>query len=85
MKTYGGVDVRTPLFLTSPLVRGEWAALSPGRFVSGVGESLRYPLDRRVGWPLSRSGRRGEEKILDLTGTGTRDPFVAIATALCSM
>jgi hypothetical protein len=31
------------------------------------GKSLRYPLDRRLGGPQSRSGRRGEEKILDPT------------------
>jgi hypothetical protein len=29
----------------------------------------RYPLDRRQGGPYSRSGRRGEEKIFDPTGT----------------
>jgi hypothetical protein len=29
----------------------------------------RYPLDRRLGGPQSRSGRCGEEKILDHTGT----------------
>jgi hypothetical protein len=28
-------------------------------------KSLRYPLYRRLGGPQSRSGRRGEEKILD--------------------
>jgi hypothetical protein len=31
----------------------------------------RYPLDRRLGGPQSRSGRRGEGKILDPTGTRT--------------
>jgi hypothetical protein len=34
------------------------------------GKSPRYPLDRRLGGPQSRSGRFGEEKILDPTGTG---------------
>jgi hypothetical protein len=33
------------------------------------GKSPRYPLDRRLGGPQSRSGRFGEEKILDPTGT----------------
>jgi hypothetical protein len=28
-------------------------------------KSPRYPFDRRLGGPQSRSGRRGEEKILD--------------------
>jgi hypothetical protein len=32
MKTYGGVDVQTNVFLTSALVGGEWSASRPGRF-----------------------------------------------------
>jgi hypothetical protein len=36
----------------------------------------RYPLDRRLGGPQSRSGRRGEEEILDLTGILTPTPSV---------
>jgi hypothetical protein len=35
------------------------------------GKSPRYPLDRKLGVPQSLSGRRGEEKILDSTGTRT--------------
>jgi hypothetical protein len=31
-----------------------------------------YPLDRRLGGPQSRSGRRGEEKILTLQGLELR-------------
>jgi hypothetical protein len=52
------------------------------------GKSPRYPLDRRLGGPRSRSGRRGEEEILDPTGTLTQtsrssNPWpVAILTAL---
>jgi hypothetical protein len=38
------------------------------------GKSPRYPLDRRLGGPQSRYGRRGEEKILDPTGTRTPNP-----------
>jgi hypothetical protein len=51
-------------------------------------ESLRYPLDRRLGWPQSWSGRRGEEKIIYPTGTRTPTPRssspypVAMPTAL---
>jgi hypothetical protein len=51
-------------------------------------KSPRYPLDRRLGGPQSRSGLRGEEKILDPTGTRTPTPRssspkpVAIPTAL---
>jgi hypothetical protein len=55
MTTYGEVDVYNHVFLISALVGGEWP-LYP-----------RYPLDRRLGGPHSRSGpsgRREEEKIL---------------------
>jgi hypothetical protein len=34
-----------------------------------LGKSPRYPLDRRLAGSQGRSGRRGEEKILDPTGT----------------
>jgi hypothetical protein len=42
------------------------------------GKRPRYPLDRRLGGPQSRSGRFGEEKILDPTGTRTPTPFFII-------
>jgi hypothetical protein len=35
MKTYGGVDVYTHVFLTSALTGGEWSAPRPGRFTPG--------------------------------------------------
>jgi hypothetical protein len=38
------------------------------------GKSPRYPLDRRLGGTQSRSGRHGEEKILDSTRTRTLTP-----------
>jgi hypothetical protein len=38
------------------------------------GNIRRYPLDRRLGGFQSRFGRRGEEKILDSTGTRTLTP-----------
>jgi hypothetical protein len=38
------------------------------------GQSPRYPLDRRLGGPQSRSGQFGEEKILGPTGTRTPTP-----------
>jgi hypothetical protein len=55
MKAYGGVDVQIHIFLTSE-VSGPLHAPDalPG------GKSPRYPLDRRLGGPQSRSGRRGE-------------------------
>jgi hypothetical protein len=37
-----------------------------------LGNSPRYPLDRRLGGPHSWSGRRGEEKILTLPGLELR-------------
>jgi hypothetical protein len=40
------------------------------------GKRPRYPLDRRLGGPQSQSGPRGEEKILDSTGTRTPTPSV---------
>jgi hypothetical protein len=63
MKAYGGVDVQIQIFWTSALAGGEWLA-------SGL-ESPRYPMDRRLGGPQSRSGQYGEVKILDPTGTRT--------------
>jgi hypothetical protein len=45
------------------------AALPPGK-------DPRYPLDRRLGGPQSRSGRFGAEKILDPTGTRVLSPSV---------
>jgi hypothetical protein len=38
------------------------------------GKSSRYPLDRSLGGPHSRSGRCEEEKLLDPTGTRTPTP-----------
>jgi hypothetical protein len=63
MKAYGGVDVYIHIFLTSALAGGEWTASRTGLFTPG--EKPRYPLARRLGGPQSRSGRRGEEKILE--------------------
>jgi hypothetical protein len=37
-------------------------------------KSPRYPFDRRLGGPQSQSGWRGEEKILDPSGTRTPTP-----------
>jgi hypothetical protein len=73
MKTYGGGDVQIDIFLSSARTRGKWSALLPGRFTPR-GKSPRYQLDRRWGGPQSRSGRRGEENILDPTGTPTPPP-----------
>jgi hypothetical protein len=73
MKAYRGVDVYIYIFLTSELAGGQWSASRPGRFTRG-GKRPRYPLDRRLGGPQSRSGRFGEENILDTIGTRTPTP-----------
>jgi hypothetical protein len=36
MKTYGGVDVQTHVFLTLVLIGGKWSASRPGRFTPGT-------------------------------------------------
>jgi hypothetical protein len=68
MKVYGGVDVKSHVFLTPALVGGEWSASLLCRFYPR-GKSPRYPLAKRLSGPQSRSGRYGEVKILDSTGT----------------
>jgi hypothetical protein len=72
-KAYGGVDVYIHIFFTSALFFGEWSASRSGRFTP-QGKSPRYPFDSRLGGHQSRSGRLGEEKILDPTGTRTTTP-----------
>jgi hypothetical protein len=60
MRGSGGI---APSFLTSALDGSEWSASSSSRFTS------RYPLDRKLGEPQSRSGRRGVQKnLLSLSG-----------------
>jgi hypothetical protein len=60
MKGVGGVEVQLHSFLTSALDGGEWSASRPYRFTPE--KEYRYPLNRRLGGPQSRSGRFGEEK-----------------------
>jgi hypothetical protein len=58
--------------LISTLAGGEWSALLPGRTLHGERAPGTLWID--VGWapePRSRSGRFGEEKNLDPTGTRT--------------
>jgi hypothetical protein len=47
-------------FLNSAPNGGDFSVLRPGHFTS-VGKSPRYPLDRRLGEPQSRSGHGREE------------------------
>jgi hypothetical protein len=72
MKAYVEVIVYIDIFETSALTRGEWSASRPGRYTSG--ERSQYPLDKRLGGPQSRCGRREEEKILGPTRTQTPTP-----------
>jgi hypothetical protein len=53
----GGI---APSFLTSALDGGEWSASRSCRFTPQE-KSPRYPLDRRLGRPQSRSGCYGEK------------------------
>jgi hypothetical protein len=76
MKTYGGVDVWTHIFLTSELVGGEWSASRPGRFTPGE----RAPGTHWIGgWVDPRAGLDDVEKILDPTGTRTPIPLLCPA------
>jgi hypothetical protein len=55
----GGEEVYSSYsFLTSALDGGEWSASHPGCALP-PGKEPRYPLDRRLGGPQSRSGHRG--------------------------
>jgi hypothetical protein len=47
------------------------------------GKSLWYPLDRKLGGPQNRSGRRREEKNLAPTGTRTPTPSAVQSVAQC--
>jgi hypothetical protein len=47
-------------FLISAPDGVEWSASRTGRSTSGERTPC-YPLDRRLGWPQSRSGRGGDE------------------------
>jgi hypothetical protein len=49
MKTYGGVDVQTHVFLISALVGGELSALRPGRFTLREKASGTHWIGRWVG------------------------------------
>jgi hypothetical protein len=65
-----GVDIYIyiDIFLTSALAGDELSASSRGLF-NPRGKNPRYPCDRRLGGPHSRSGPHGEAKIHDTTGT----------------
>jgi hypothetical protein len=71
-----------PPFLTSAQGGDEWSASRPGLFIPQR-DRPRYPLDRRLDGPQSRSRRCGAEK--NLAPAGIRNPAVqpvAIPTEL---
>jgi hypothetical protein len=55
---WGGRRYSSYSFLTSELDGGEWSASRPAALYPR-GKDPRYPLDRRLGGPQSRSGSRG--------------------------
>jgi hypothetical protein len=69
MKVYGGVDVYVHILLTSALAGGEWSASRPGSLTPGVRTPGAHWIEGSVD-PRTTLGR-GEEKILDRTGTRT--------------
>jgi hypothetical protein len=87
MKTYGGVDVYTNVFLTSALVGGGWSASRFGHFALGEmtpGTHWRG----RLGGLHSRSGRHGEVQILAPPGLELRPlaiQLVASRYTYCSI
>jgi hypothetical protein len=63
MKTYGGVDAKVRVLLTSVLVGDEWSASRPGRFTAH---------NYQIGdWVGPTAGLDAVEIILDPTGTRT--------------
>jgi hypothetical protein len=72
MKMYGGSGYIIRFFLIWAIVGGEWSASHSGRFTPPWGEGPRYPLDRRLGGPQSRSRRRGEEIFFTIPGLELR-------------
>jgi hypothetical protein len=71
MKTYGGVEVQLHAVLTSALD----VVTFTDRPLYLRGKSPRYPLDRRLGEPQSRSECRGTEKNL-FSPVGNRIPVI---------
>jgi hypothetical protein len=72
MKTFGGVNVYIQVFLTRHKLEVSGQLHAPAALRRE--KSPRYTLDRRLGGTHSRSGRDGEVKILDPTGTRTSNP-----------
>jgi hypothetical protein len=71
MKAYGGSACIDPHFLDLG-TNWRWVVSFTSRPLYPLGKSPRYPLDRRLDGPQSRSGQRGEEKFLPLPGLELR-------------
>jgi hypothetical protein len=69
----GGEDVYLLLILDLGTRWGEWSASRPGRALP-PGKVPRYPLDRRLGGPESRSAHRLQEK--SFSSADDRTPVV---------
>jgi hypothetical protein len=67
MKTYGGVDVETHIFLTCSLVEGECSASRSGRFTSAERTSGTHWIG---GWVNPRASLDDLEKRIFLTQSG---------------
>jgi hypothetical protein len=78
MKTYGGSGCIDLYFLD---LSTSWSDQLHAPAAVSVGKSPRYPLDRRLRGSHTRSGRRGEEKTVDPTGTRTPTPGVIQSVA----
>jgi hypothetical protein len=63
LKFCSDVTLKFQVFFTFVLVGGEWLASRPGRFFEKE-RTPRYPLDRTLGGPQSRSERYGKVAIL---------------------
>jgi hypothetical protein len=78
------VGVQTYVFLTLALVGGEWSDSRPGHFIPGE-RAPQYPVDRRLGGLQNRSGRLGEEKILNSIMTwNSNSSVVKPVASLCT-
>jgi hypothetical protein len=76
MKTHRRVDVQIYAFLTSAIVGGEWSASRRGRFIPREIPPPPYLMDRMMGGPQNRFGRRGEEEISKPLQDSNSDPLV---------
>jgi hypothetical protein len=80
MKALGGEKYSSYSFMTSTLDEGQWSASRPGRALP-TGKGPRYPLDRRLGGPQSRSGHMLKEKSFCLCRGSKPDRPVVQAVA----